>query len=253
MEGALAMGGWLNGRWEPGLRRAGSRPFVRDEAITDLVDRAFEAPNPPSRWISTNKPRLGLKTAAIDLDREGDYLVDPISFADLIERHRASAFQVREDLSAAFFVCGSRKVRAGPDGVAIDTPVYEYCDQDVRVRLATDTHGISLDRLLAPRLVRTSPFAVSDGELSLLYVRNPDGKTVRPGPELYRRLLDAITAALTLGPEDKQLKVGGCYTAGVWMPYKGQTFWIDRKEPAESSRMSDSVARTALSRPTTAS
>lgn len=228
-EGALSMAGWLDGRWEPSLRRVGSRAFVLDDATVDPVNR-FSATEAPARWEIVGEPGQAIREMiAIDLDGSDDYLVDPISIGDLIDgRYGARQFQVREDLSAAFFVCGSRKLQVGPDGAEVALPVYEYCDQDVRVRCAANTQGIALDPLLAPRLVRTGPLAATDDAASLIYVISSDRKRVRPGAELYRRLIDALTGGLIPRTAQQKCTIVGRFQAGVWLGYHPQSFWLDR-------------------------
>ena len=128
----------------------------------------FSAMETLARWRIVGEPApVKAKPTTIDLDRDDDYLVDPISIGDLIDgRYGDRQFQVREDMSAALFVCGSRTVRAGPDGAEVTMPVYEYCDKDVRVRCAANSQGIALDPLLAPRIVRTGSFAHDESAAS---------------------------------------------------------------------------------------
>lgn len=129
---------------------------------------------------------------------------------------------------------------------SVAMPVYEYCDKDVRVRCAANSQGIALDPLLAPRIVRTGSFAHDESAASHIYVRSADGRRHRPGSELYRRIIDALTGGLVLRTTQQKCTIVGRFQAGVWLGHSSQSFWIDRDEVAGGSRMSDSASALRL-------
>ena len=138
-------------------------------------------------------------------------------------------FELRSDQypgHADYPLLGEHKVTwGGPEPIERMEPIFEYCDDDVRVRLHLSygfgsVQPLSLTVVQWPRVVRGSRFHEQEGVLpSSLFRPAPNSKdSWAPQARLWHRLADAIEAWLdpAHAGERAGVTVRGLYVAGAF-------------------------------------
>ncbi len=229
-------GGWFNGKWDNSFR-------VRCSMSVLLARTDENAPGQPPpntlglSWSRGPKPTSVGELSLIDIDPAGAVSVPPIDLAKFADQNlRGRPYWLREDGHALLFVCGHHFVRRGPDGDLVQEPIFEYCDDDVRLRLHSDyDRAIYLSDLHWPRVVATSQYVEQGGALPLSLFRSPKWSGVQPQELLWRRLVEAADARLVDAPRSSRnaMKTKGGYVAGVFETNASRTIW---REPQPKKR-----------------
>jgi hypothetical protein len=232
----LVHGGWFNGKWDNSFRMRCSMSVLL--ARTD----GNTPGHPPTNtlglsWSRGPKPTSVGELSLIDIDPAGAVSVPPIDLAKFADQKlRGRPYWRREDGHALLFVCGHHFVRRGPDGDLVQEPIFEYCDDDVRLRLHIDyDRAIYLSSLQWPRVVATSQYVEQEGVLPLSLFRTPKWSGVQPQELLWRRLVEAAEARLVDVPRSSHnaMKTKGGYVAGVFETSASRSIW---REPQPKRR-----------------
>jgi hypothetical protein len=196
---------------------------------------AWRAGEERSRQAAT---AFGPTTPAIMLDPPGAISVPPVDLVAFAREHLRDRYHwLRDDGSALLYVCGEHKViQGGPEMVEAIEPLFEYCDEDVRLRLqlsyrSTFEQPISLSVVVWPRVVRGSRFHAQEDVLPSSLFRPAPGSSASWAPQarLWQRLTDAFEAWLDPAHAGSRMGVTarGLYVGGAFDSSGERTTWLE--------------------------
>jgi hypothetical protein len=261
----VAAGGWWGGSWATAIQRRFSTRLLTDVSWRHIREQGLHErfpllmsgedprvvvsgpadPEPTLAWQKHAWPAparaFGPTTPMITLDPPGAISVDAVDLAAFASERLADRYHwLRDDSSALLYVCGEHKViRGGPEMTEVMEPLFEYCDEDVRVRLHL-SYGSSLEQPVSlavvhwPRIVRTSRFHERQGVLpASLFRPTPSSKdSWTPQARLWHRLADALEA--WLDPAHSGDRAGviarGLYVAGAFDSSGERKTWLEGGE-----------------------
>lgn len=216
----VAEGGWLNGRWEPLMRRSQKSYLLpRADRLTSSVP---PEQRPCRRWLYHPSPDQRRRHQEIRIDPPAAVSVQPLDLRAFAERQLTDrCYWLRDDGKALLYICAHHDMRRGSDGDLVSEPLFEYCDEDVRLRLhLSHTGALSLASLYWPRAVKSERhFSDEDVLPPQLFATSP-GRFVSwyPQEALWLRLVDAADARLIGGGigRDAAAATQGAYIAGIF-------------------------------------
>jgi hypothetical protein len=261
----VAAGGWWGGRWATAIQRRFSTRLLTDVSWRHIREQGLHErfpllmsgedprvvvsgpadPEPTLAWQKHAWPAparaFGPTTPMITLDPSGAISVEAVDLAAFASERLADRYHwLRDDSGALLYVCGEHKViRGGPEMTEVMEPLFEYCDEDVRVRLHL-SYGSSLEQPVSlavvhwPRIVRTSRVHERQGVLpASLFRPTPSSKdSWTPQARLWHRLADALEA--WLDPAHSGDRAGviarGLYVAGAFDSSGERKTWLEGRE-----------------------
>lgn len=216
----VAEGGWLNGRWEPLMRRCQTSYLLpRSDRLTSS---APPEQWPCRRWLHHPSPDPRKRHQEVRIDPPDAVSVQPLDLRAFAERQLTDrCYWLRDDGKALLYVCAHHDMRRGPDGDLVSEPLFEYCDEDVRLRLhLSHTGSLSLASLYWPRAVKREQHPAHEDVLPPHLIATSPGRFVSwyPQEALWLRLVDAADARLIGGGIGRHAAAAtqGAYIAGIF-------------------------------------
>jgi hypothetical protein len=220
----LEMGGYLQGRWEPRLRRRQHAYLRKMQSDTSVGRHRIEA-SALQPWNAIH-PDVDIESTDSRVQAVLRKLSAQSAETASINQTRPAGW-LRADGRAIFYLQDWQTLRMPPDGDPHQAPIFEYLDEDVTLRLPL--RRFDEYEMASLALMEVNPASVFYGEVEPLPAFSPIWRSQprwRPTREIWRRLVTAMEAQIER--ISGQLRVKGLYTSHGYDSDAERTVWLER-------------------------